>query len=120
MVEGVSREVSGTRTGGESRGIQPIVGAVNERYARLRTVSEDELRGQTERFRGIVRDRTAAVEAKIADLKQRKHSATDPADRDAIDVELSGSDGRSGAARALPHPTSHTLDETLPDPFPPP
>src|SRR5260370_30060244 len=101
MLKRVISAVIGTRHERESRRIQPIVDAVNEHYARLRTVSEDELRGQTERFRGIVRDRTAAVEAKIADLKQRKHSATDPADRDAIDVELSGSDGRSGAERAL-------------------
>src|SRR5258708_30471382 len=117
MLKRVISAVIGTRHQREGRRIQPIVDAVNEHYARLRTVSEEELRGQTERFRGVVRDRTAALETKIADLKERKHTATDPAERDAIDVELSGTDGRSGAEKALRDAISETLDEILPEAF---
>jgi preprotein translocase subunit SecA len=117
MLKRVISAVIGTRHEREGRRIQPIVDAVNEHYARLRAVSEEELRAQTERFRGIVRERTAALEAKIAYLKERKHKATDPSERDAIDAELSGSDGRSGVEKALRDAIVDTLDEILPEAF---
>src|SRR4051812_35254336 len=117
MLKRVISAVIGTRHEREAPRIQPIVDAVNEQYARLQTVSEDELRGQTARFRGIVKERTAAIEARVAELKQRKHSTTDAAERDAIDSELNGSDGRSGAEKALRDAISETLDEILPEVF---
>jgi len=117
MLKRVISAVIGTRHERESRRVQPIVDAINESYARLRTVPDDELRSQTERFRGIIRDRTTAIETQLAELKERKRTATDPDERDAIDTELSGSDGRSGAEKALRDAISETLDEILPEAF---
>ena len=117
MLKRVISAVIGTRHERERRRIQPIVDAVNEQYERLQAVSEAELRGQTERFRGIVRDRTAALEGQIAALKERKHNATDPTERETIDVELSGPDGRSGVEKALRVAIADTLDEILPEAF---
>ena len=51
------------------------------------------------------------------ELKTRKHNATDPAEREAIDIELSGADGRSGAERELRVVIAETLDEVLPEAF---
>src|ERR1041384_3792242 len=117
MIKRVITAVLGTRHERERRKIQPIVDAVNEHYARLQRVSEDELRGQTEKFRRIIRERTGDVESRIADLKERKRTAADPAERERIDQELGGGDGRGGAEGELRSELSDVLDEILPEAF---
>ena len=52
---GLLSGVFGTRHDRERKRIQPIVDEINEQYARLQTVPEEELRGQTEKFRGRIR-----------------------------------------------------------------
>ena len=109
--------VIGTRHDREARRVQPIVDAINEQYARLQKVSDEHLRGQTERLRGIMRERTAELEAKVAELKQAKHNASDAAERERLDVELGGGDGRGGAEKQLRDTIADTLDEILPEAF---
>src|SRR5687767_11045408 len=111
MLKRAMAAVMGTRHARERRKIQPVVDAINEHYARLSTVSEDELRGQTARFRETIRERTADVEARIADLKEQKRTAKDPAERERIDLDLSGADGRGGAEGELRRLTRDVLDE---------
>src|SRR5918992_1391612 len=117
MLKRVMAAVMGTRHERERRKIQPVVDAINEQYARLQSVSEDELRSQTERFRAIIRDRTAELEARIADLKEQKRTAKDAADRERLDLELSGADGRGGAEGELRSVTRDLLDELLPEAY---
>ncbi|MDQ3949593.1 MAG: preprotein translocase subunit SecA [Gemmatimonadota bacterium] len=117
MLKRVMAAVMGTRHERERRKVQPVVDAINEHYARLRDVSEDELRGQTDRFREIIRERTAELEARIAELKEQKRTAKDPADRERLDLELSGADGRGGAEGELRTLTRDLLDELLPEAY---
>ncbi len=58
MFKRVISAVIGTRHERERKKIQPIVDEINEQYARLHDVSEEELRGQTAKFREIIRERT--------------------------------------------------------------
>jgi preprotein translocase subunit SecA len=109
--------VIGTRHDRERRKIQPIVDEINEEYARLHDVSEAELRAQTEKLRGTIRERTGELETRVADLRERKRAATDPADRERIDNELSGGDGRGGVEGELRRETAEVLDEILPEAF---
>jgi len=51
MFKRVINAVIGTRHERERKKIQPIVDEINEHYARLQSVSEDELRAQTAKFR---------------------------------------------------------------------
>src|SRR3954469_5845191 len=117
MFKRVINAVLGTRHERERKKIQPIVDEINEHYARLQTVSEEELRGQTAKLREIIRDRTGELEARVADLKEKKRTASDPTERDRIDTELSGSDGRGGAEGDLRTATAEVLDEILPEAF---
>jgi preprotein translocase subunit SecA len=117
MLKRAIAAVMGTRHERERRKIQPIVDAINEHYARLQAVSDDELRGQTARFRETIRERTTEIEARIADLKERKRSAKDAAERERLDSELSGADGRGGAEGELRRLTRDLLDELLPEAF---
>src|ERR1041385_1686712 len=117
MLKSVIGAVFGTRHERERRKIQPVVDEINAEYARLHDVSEEELRGQTEKLRGIIRARTHELEAKVAELRERKRAAADPAEREKIDAELGGADGRGGAEGALRDEIAEVLDEILPEAF---
>src|SRR5215471_1421167 len=117
MLKSVIGAVFGTRHERERRKIQPVVDEINAEYARLHDVSEEELRGQTEKLRGIIRQRTQELEATVADLRERKRVAADPVERERIDAELSGGDGRGGAEGKLREEIAEVLDELLPEAF---
>ena len=117
MLKSVIGAVFGTRHERERRKIQPVVDEINAEYARLHDVSEEELRGQTEKLRGIIRQRTQELEATVADLRERKRVAADPVERERIDAELSGGDGRGGAEGKLREEIAEVLDEILPEAF---
>ncbi len=117
MFKRVINAVLGNRHERERKKIQPIVDEINEHYARLRDVSDDELRAQTPKFREIIRQRTGELEARVAELREEKRTATDAADRERIDAELIGADTRSGVEGALREATADVLDELLPEAF---
>ena len=101
MLKGVLGRVFGTRHEREKRRIQPIVDEINEHYARLQGVSEEELRGQTAKFRSIIHERIHELEEDVARLKLAKRTTSDPAERERVDNELSGADGRGGVEAKL-------------------
>ncbi len=117
MLKPLLTAIFGTRHERELKRVQPIVDAINAEYERLHDVSETELRAQTEKLRGIVRARTAELEAKAAELRERKRLTADAAERDRIDEELNGLDGRGGVEGELRATIAEVLDEILPEAF---
>ncbi len=114
---GLLSGVFGTRHDRERKRVQPIVDEINEIYARLQTISEEELRGQTGKFRARIHEVTSDIESRIAELRERKRVTADPAAREEIDNELSGVDGRGGAEAELREAIASVLDELLPEAF---
>src|SRR5258705_5258330 len=114
---GLLSGVFGTRHDRERKRVQPIVDEINEHYARLQTIPEEELRAQTEKFRARIRERTSEIEARIAELREKHAIPADPAAREEIDNELSGVDGRGGAEAELRTAIAAVLDELLPEAF---
>ncbi len=117
MLKGLLTGVFGTRHERERKRIQPIVDEINEHYERLHEVSEEELRGQTAKFRALILEETGELEARIADLKERKKTTSDPAAREEIDSELSGLDGSGGVEAELREATAAVLEDLLPEAF---
>jgi preprotein translocase subunit SecA len=117
MLKSIVNRVFGTRHERERRRVQPIVDAINEQYERLQGVSDEELRGQTAKFRDLLRERTGELEDRAAELRVAKRAAADPAEREGIDNELSGLDGRGGVEQELRAAISEALDEILPEAF---
>src|SRR6476659_9355993 len=117
MLTNLLSNVFGTRHDRERKRVQPIVDEINEHYARLQTVSEEELRGQTERFRARIREVTGEIETRIAELKEKKKTTADPAGREDLDNQLSGIDGRGGAEAELRKAIADVLAELLPEAF---
>src|SRR5690349_2948664 len=96
MLKPLLTAVLGTRYERGLEGGQPIVDEINAEYERLQKVSDEELRAQTAKLRGIIRERTAELEAKVSELKERKKLTPDADERTEIDNELNGPDGRAG------------------------
>ena len=117
MLKKLIGAVFGTRHEREQRRVQPIVDEINAHYARLRDVSEEELLGQTARFRATIAEHTAVLKARIEELKAAKHDATEASERDAIDAELNGADGQGGVEREYREAVAEVLDELLPEAF---
>ena len=117
MLKGVLTKVLGTRHDRERKRVQPIVDAINEEYERLQSISEEELKGQTEKFRARIREATGELEARVAELKEQKKITADAAEREQIDLELGGADGRGGVEGELREATAEVLDEILPEAF---
>ena len=80
MLKRVISAVIGTRHERERKKIQPIVDEINEHYARLQNVSDEELRGQTAKFREIIRERTGDLETRSRRAQRSKSTrrATPP------------------------------------------
>jgi preprotein translocase subunit SecA len=117
MLKGLISKVFGTRHERERKRVQPILNEIHEIEARLATLSDAEIQGQTAKFRGIIAERTGAIEQRIAELKAAKHDTSDATERERLDVELQGADGRGGAEGELRAGLAETLDDILPEAF---
>jgi len=117
MLKPLLTAVFGTRHEREMKRVQPIVDEINAEYERLQSVSDEELRGQTAKLRGIIHDRSAELEAKVSELKERKKLTPDAEERTQIDEELNGPDGRGGVEGELHEALNEVLDEILPEAF---
>jgi preprotein translocase subunit SecA len=117
MLKKLIGAVFGTRHDREQKRVQPILDEINSFGERLKALSDDELRAQTAKFRGIIAERTAELTAQIEDAKARKHTAEDAEAREALDAELVGANGQGGLEAAYRRELAEVLDELLPEAF---
>ena len=117
MLKGLIGRVFGTRHERERKRVQPVLSEIHEIEARLASLSDEEVQGQTAKFRGMLAERIGPVEHRIAELKAAKHDAADATERERIDLELQGADGRGGAEGELRTAIAEVLDELLPEAF---
>ncbi len=111
MIKGLISKVFGTRHEREARKLQPLVDEINENVEELKRLSDDELRAQTEKLRGIVRERTAELEAELAELRQTKRETEEAEERSALALEIQGVETR------LKEELQSVLDDILPEAF---
>src|SRR3990172_9831212 len=109
--------VFGSRHDRELKRIKPILAEIEVHGERLRSVNDDELRAQTQKLRGIIAERTQALSTQIAELKERKRTAAEASERESIDNQLMGVDGRGGLEGEYRRTIRDTLDELLPEAF---
>ena len=101
----------GTRFDRELKRVQPTVDAIHTHEARLKDLSESELKAQTAKFRAVIAERTGALVAEVERLKQAKHDCPDPAERADLSDQL------VRAEKAFVAELQRTLDEILPEAF---
>lgn len=117
MLNKVIGKVFGTRHERERRRVQPIVNEIIEIEQRLASLSNEEIQAQTAKFRAIIAERTGDIEARIAELKLAKRTIANAEEREALDTQLQGLDGRGGAEGELRTAIADVLDELLPEAF---
>src|ERR1035437_11008014 len=117
MLKRMLGSVFGTRHERERKRVQPIVDEINVIGQRLASLSDDELKAQTAKFRDAIRERTAALSAEIATLKDAKKTAADPQERERIDLELTGADGSGGLEGKFRDGIRDVLDDLVPEAF---
>jgi preprotein translocase subunit SecA len=111
MLKNLLTKVFGDRHDREARKLLPTVDEINAIADELRGLSDEELKGQTEKLRGIIRERVAEFEAEIEEIRQEKRVAEDPSEREALNVRL------RAAEDALKEELQATLDDLLPEAF---
>jgi preprotein translocase subunit SecA len=111
MFKAAATKLFGTRFKRELKRIQPLVDAIHRHEERLRGLADAELPAQTATFRGRIAERTGALAAEVARLKQAKHECPDAEERLRLDREL------GEAEKRLQRELKATLDELLPEAF---
>ena len=101
MLQELIGRVFGTRHERERKRVQPIIENIKEIEQELASLSDEEIQAQTSKFRERIAERTAPIEERIAELKQAKRTTEDAAERESLDTELQGVDGRGGAEEEL-------------------
>ena len=69
----------------ELKKMQPILVAIHEHEKRLASLSEDDIKAQTEKLRGMLKERYGTLEEELAAKKAAKHACADPAERDDLE-----------------------------------
>lgn len=78
MIKKLIESVFGTRHEREVKRLQPLLDAIHREEEKLRDLPEDQLRGQTAKFRGIIEERTGELARELAAVRARKHDSADP------------------------------------------
>jgi preprotein translocase subunit SecA len=111
MLKSLLTKVFGTRFSREVRRIQPIVDAIKRHEAVLKDYSEEQLKGETARFRARIVELTGSAKAELDQVRQQRHDSADPAERDRLEVRLNECEVRYKRALAA------ALNELLPEAF---
>jgi preprotein translocase subunit SecA len=111
MIKKLMTVVLGTRHEREVKRLQPLLSAIHREEERLRALSDDELRGQTERFRAQLGERTGTVQAELEEVRAAKHGCADPVERDRLEGRFNELEVAWKKALAA------ALDELLPEAF---
>src|SRR5688572_18161035 len=111
MLKGILSKVFGNRHDREARRVQPIVDEINDIVADLESLSEEELKAQTAKLRGIIQENCGELEAELAELRQTKRQTEDAAERDQLQQEIVRTED------ALKARLQETLTEILPEAF---
>src|SRR4029450_12894766 len=85
MLKKLATAVFGTRYDRDVKKIRPIVEAIKRHEAKLGSLSEDELRAQTPKFRSQLAERVAPIKNELDQVRQQRHDCADPEERDKLE-----------------------------------
>jgi preprotein translocase subunit SecA len=111
MIQKLVTAVIGTRHDRDVKKIRPRLVQIKAHEERLAGLDEAELRAQTEKFRGIIRERTGELADRVREAKEAKRDAADPAERDRLEKQTADLEEQYRKAIAA------VLDELLPEAF---
>jgi preprotein translocase subunit SecA len=111
MLKAAFKKMMGSRHIRETKKLQPVIDEINELFEQYASLSESELKGKTDEFRGRIRESTREIEERIEALREEKRHSTDPLRREELQQEIAEFD------EELKETIEETLDELLPEAF---
>ena len=111
MWKTVFARLFGTRHQRDAKKLTPVVAQVHAHEARLKGLTEEELRRQTGRFRDVLAERTGAAKAELDRVRTAKHECADPVERERLDAEFHRLENDYKRAVAV------VIDDLLPEAF---
>ncbi len=106
MLKFITSIFGGNKSDRDLKDLLPLVDEINEIYDGLQSLTDDELRAKTAGFKETIREATADIEARLAELRQ---SLTDTID-DTLDRE-----GLHHEVEGLEKELKETIEDTLND-----
>jgi preprotein translocase subunit SecA len=111
MLKQLVTTVIGTRFERELKRLRPIIARIHGAEAQLAGRPDGEVQAQTARLRGLLREQTGALEARLAEVRAAKRASADAGQRDALDREM------HQLERDLHAASERALGELLPEAF---
>ncbi|NNG17106.1 MAG: preprotein translocase subunit SecA, partial [Gemmatimonadales bacterium] len=87
MIKNSLTKVFGTRFQREVKRLQPVIAEIKRHEERLAQVSEEELTGQTARFRARLTELTGETLGELERVRAAKHDCPDPDERDRLEQQ---------------------------------
>ncbi len=112
MIQNILKKILGDNTKNVFKDINPLVDQAKEEFAKLNSISNDELRAKTQDFKSRIKAYTAEIDGKISELKaQTQDENTDVDAKDEIFQEIEKLELESNAQ------LEEVLLEILPEAF---
>ncbi len=111
MIKKLLERVFGSRQDREVKRLMPVVLQIHEHEKRLSALSEDDLKGQTDRFRALIAEKSGALKAEMEEVRRAKHDCEDPAERQKLEERAHTIEAEYKKALGV------VLDELLPEAF---
>ncbi len=111
MIKNLLSGIFGNRHDREAKKLRPLVEDINEVVEELSRMSEEELRGQTAKFRALLEERAVELRTDLEELRAQKRQTEDIGERERLSAQI------REAEDALKAEIKDTLDELLPEAF---
>ncbi len=111
MLKTVVKRVFGTRFTREMKRMRPIVARIKEHEERLASLPDEDIRGQTAKFRAVIEERTTEIEEALETLREERRQTQNPQRRADLAERIASAEGDLGAA------IQSVLDDLLPEAF---
>jgi preprotein translocase subunit SecA len=112
MIAELLKKLFGDKQAKDRKEYQPIIDQANEAFAKLRSLSDDELRAKTAFFKDKIKTATHDLDAKISSLKEKaNHPDTSVLDKDEIFDEI------DSITKEIDERIEEVLKEILPEAF---
>ncbi|MDE0471824.1 MAG: preprotein translocase subunit SecA, partial [Ekhidna sp.] len=71
FTKGIAKLFGGTKTEKDLKAIAPYVGMINTEYEKLKSISDDDLRGKTQELKGVIKDHLTLIDDQIKTLNKQ-------------------------------------------------
>ena len=111
MLKSALKTLLGDQHKREAKKLQPLVDEINEIYAGLSSLSDDELKAKTDEFRAYIEEKTSDLKGEIEELREEKRKSEDGNERERLQLQIGELEGK------LLEELEESLEDLLPEAF---